>query len=225
MPDEIETMKEIAANLEKCATIMGQQIVVKKGKMVLQKDALNNIYRALCSHLIVSDIPITQFEDTLLKLDWGHQERAKRIAGQYSYLLSYSPIKWEKFDEDNKLTEIIRLKGETMKLAKDFRVCAEMAQRDATPETPAGTGQGASDDSGETPVTLREFMSNYCKNISKNILDSRVRSLQSLAQRKVITLIHTGNWTSGQSKKYLPSYLISNWQTFIGKLPSLPKLK
>jgi hypothetical protein len=81
------------------------------------------------------------------------------------------------------------------------------------------------DKAGETPVTLREFMSNYCEQISKNLLESRVKSLQGLAQREVITLKHTGKWKSGQSKKYLPSYLISNWKTFRDKLTSLPKLK
>ena len=91
---------------------------------------------------------------------------------------------------------------------------------------PAKTRQGTSGDkAGETPVTLREFMSNYCEQISKNMLESRVKSLQGLAQRKVITLKHTGKWDSGQSKKYLPNYLISNWETFRDKLTSLPRLK
>jgi len=81
------------------------------------------------------------------------------------------------------------------------------------------------DKAGKTPVTLREFMSHYCEPVSKNMLESRVKSLQGLAQRKVLTLKHTGKWKSGQSKKYLPDYLISNWETFRKKLISLPKLK
>lgn len=77
----------------------------------------------------------------------------------------------------------------------------------------------------DTPVALREFMREYCEPVSKNMLESRVKSLQGLAQRGVITLKHTGEWQSGQSKKYLPNYLISNWETFREKLTSLPKLK
>lgn len=141
MPDEIETMKEIAANLEKCATIMGQQIVTKNGRSVLKEDALNNIARALILYITVSDIPVKQFKDIMRRLFWDKQEKAKRIEDSYFDVVNFSPIEWEKFDEDEKLTGIIRLEGETKGLVKDFQVCAEMAQRDATPEQPAETRQ------------------------------------------------------------------------------------
>lgn len=136
-PDEIEEMKQIAANLEKCAAIMGQQIVIKDNKEVLQKDALNNIYRALCLYLTVSDIPIKQYGDILRRLFWDKPETAKRIEEQYYDLACFAPINWQKFDEAKQLTEIIRLQGRTKELAEDFRVCAEMAQRDVTPKKPA----------------------------------------------------------------------------------------
>ncbi|MFH1613848.1 MAG: hypothetical protein ABIG61_02025 [Planctomycetota bacterium] len=87
------------------------------------------------------------------------------------------------------------------------------------------TSEVQTDNAGETPVSLREFISNYCEHVPKNLLESRVKSLQSLAQRKHITLKHAGKWKSGQSKKYQPNYLISNWETFRKTLISLPKLK
>ena len=77
----------------------------------------------------------------------------------------------------------------------------------------------------ETPVTLREFMINYCFPLKVNLLESRVKSLQGLHQKKKIALNHVTPYTSGQSKKYLPSYLKSNWQSYTEKLPSLPSLR
>lgn len=97
--------------------------------------------------------------------------------------------------------------------------------RKVTFPKPAKTRLETNDKLGETPVTLREFMSTYCEEVSQNILESRVKSLQGLAQKKVITLEHIREWQSGQSKKYLPSNLISNWETFRKKLVSLPNLK
>ena len=115
MPDEIEVTKQIAANLEKCAAIMRQQIVIKDNKEVLQKDALNNIYRALCLYLTVSDIPKKQYEDILQRLFWDKPEIEKRIKEQYYDIVSYAPINWQKFDEakQNKLreTKAIHLKA------------------------------------------------------------------------------------------------------------------
>ena len=151
MPDEIETMKQIAANLEKCASIMGQQIVFKDGKMVLQKEALNNIYRAIAFNITVSKIPIEQYADILRRLFWDKPETAKRIKEQYCEIACFAPIKWQKFDEAKQLTGVICLQSGTEQLAKEFRVCAEMAQRDITPETPAETGQRSKADKKSTP--------------------------------------------------------------------------
>jgi len=77
----------------------------------------------------------------------------------------------------------------------------------------------------DTPVTLIEFMKIFCTPLSKNLLDSRVKALQSAARRKVIKLPkHEGKWKRGQSKKYRPTALVKNWPKYRDELPDLPEL-
>jgi len=80
----------------------------------------------------------------------------------------------------------------------------------------------------DTPVTLREFMREYCEPLTKNLLESRVLALQGLNQKhKLKPPLETVAkiYKPGQSHKFLPSFLIANWPKYIEKLTSLPKLK
>jgi hypothetical protein len=83
------------------------------------------------------------------------------------------------------------------------------------------------DKTGDTPVTLREFMRVYCEPLTDKLLDSRVEALQRLARRKgeKIKLEHTDQWKPGQSKKFLPTYLTENWPTYKSRLSAIPNLK
>jgi hypothetical protein len=79
----------------------------------------------------------------------------------------------------------------------------------------------------ETPMTLREFIQACCVPVSKNIRESCVAKLQTLAlaQHNKIELKNTRCWKSGQSKVYLPSYLRRQWPDYIREVPRLPALK
>ena len=80
----------------------------------------------------------------------------------------------------------------------------------------------------DTPVTLREFMREYCEPLTKNLLESRVLALQGLNQKhKLKPPLETVAkiYKPGQSHKFLPSFLRANWPKYIEKLSSLPKLK
>jgi hypothetical protein len=87
------------------------------------------------------------------------------------------------------------------------------------------TPKGGSEAQGDTPMTLIEFMSERCEKLSDNILERRVKSLQSLHRREKIKLKHIGSYKQGQSKKYKPSYLTTNWPQYQLKLPTLPNLR
>ncbi len=127
----------------------------------------------------------------------------------------------EKYDQLTILSNVENARKDELKAVKSAALNLVSLMRKPAKIRQETGGSNA----GDTPVTLREFINDHCEHVSNNMLESRVQSLQSLAQRKLITLRHTGKWTSGQSKKYLPSYLKSNWKTFTKKLPSLPKLK
>lgn len=137
-PDEIEMMKEIVANLEKCAAVIKQQIVVKNGMVAgLQKCAAVNIYKAFCFHLTVSGKPVKQLNDTLRRLYWSRPEVAKRTEAQY-YTLVKDVAKISQATSTASTAQLFNkisaLHAATEKLAEDFRVCIEMARRDVTPE-------------------------------------------------------------------------------------------
>lgn len=80
----------------------------------------------------------------------------------------------------------------------------------------------------DTPVTLFEFMTEYCKPISENRCISHAKSLQSGSRRnnaKFHLPPHVGKWKQGQSKKYSPSALKEKWPEYREINPSLPELK
>jgi len=81
---------------------------------------------------------------------------------------------------------------------------------------------------GALPVTLIEFMQQYChegEELPKGILDSRRNSLQSAAHAGTIRLPdHVGEWKSGKPKFYPPAELASCWPGYCRHLPNLPPL-
>jgi hypothetical protein len=125
------------------------------------------------------------------------------------------------FDELSPLAQIV-----PEKVAERKRLIDEVKQTlDECLKKPAETQPASGGKAVDTPVTLREFMREYCEPLRENLLESRVKSLQSLHQRKKIELQHVGEYKQGQSKKYLPRYLISKWPTYRKVLLSLPELK
>jgi hypothetical protein len=89
----------------------------------------------------------------------------------------------------------------------------------------AGVNKGQKIGQANTPVTLKEFMRDYCEQLTPNVLDSRIKSLRSLNQRDKIKLERIGEYKRGKKDIYLPSYLIKMWPTYREKLPVLPNLK
>ncbi len=77
----------------------------------------------------------------------------------------------------------------------------------------------------ETPLTLGEFMEEHCVPLSTNLRESRITSLQGLAQKGQVEMKHVNPWRRGQSKRYLPSYLKSQWGAYAEKCTGLPSLK
>lgn len=113
------------------------------------------------------------------------------------------------------------LTSEHISLVKRLRDLQKSAGKTAQ-KNPAGKN------SSDTPVTLREFIREYCEPLTKNLLERRVLALQGLNQKhklkpplETVTKIYK----PGQSHKFLPSFLIANWPKYIEQLPSLPKLK
>jgi hypothetical protein len=79
----------------------------------------------------------------------------------------------------------------------------------------------------DIPVTLREFIQNYCKRCNDNFVDSCAEALLRLAQRKPkkIELQSTNTFHQGHAYYYQPSYLIKNWPAYQKAIPRLPNLK
>jgi len=81
----------------------------------------------------------------------------------------------------------------------------------------------------ETPVTLLDFIQQYCEGgetLASGTLDSRRNSLQSAARAGTLQLPeHVGAWRPGKRKYYLPSALSSAWPEYCRHLPNLPLLR
>jgi len=78
----------------------------------------------------------------------------------------------------------------------------------------------------DTPVTLDEFMQEFCTPLKKSLRKSRRLSLQSAARRGAVELPkHEGEWSRGRSKKYRPSSLMKAWSEYRELLPNLPELR
>ena len=111
-------------------------------------------------------------------------------------------------------------------ISKSFRKDCEIIGKTILAEAHAQDESSMDEGVGDTPVTLRGFMRLFCKPLSKNLSDSRIRSLQSAARRGEVQLPrYEGNWKPGQSKKYRPSALIKAWPDYRNILPNLPELK
>ena len=94
--------------------------------------------------------------------------------------------------------------------------------------TPTPMPSGAADQPTgvDTPVTLKEFMEGFCTPLKKNLLHSRIDSLQSAARRGRVQLPeYEGQWKTGQTKKYRPTALLRAWPEYRKHLPNLPELK
>ena len=94
-------------------------------------------------------------------------------------------------------------------------------ENDLKVNEPEQAGETAAD----TPVTLIEFMKMFCTPLTKTLLDSRLKGLQSAARRGEIELPkYEGKWKSGQGKKFRPTALVKVWPKCREKLPNLPEL-
>jgi len=105
------------------------------------------------------------------------------------------------------------------------KLCEVAAGVNADPPARAGGSENAGQ-KPEAPVTLREFMREYCEPLGNALLESRLTSLQSLWRRKKdIAPEHVTPWRPGQSKKYKPSTLIGIWPTCKEESTGLPDLE
>ena len=200
---EIDMMIEAADALEKWSKLNWGHITKSK-KFELEANP-----KSMLGNLTIGDSE--KIIKTIIRHLSKRPELIEPVREKYNRLVN-GPSEISKLaDPSERYARWLGLQGCASELAEELRDIVEIHNSTKPP--------------GDTPVTLREFMSDYCESVSKNILESRVKSLQGLAQKKIITLKHTGQWQSGQSKKYLPEYLISNWETFRKKLISLPKLK
>ena len=86
------------------------------------------------------------------------------------------------------------------------------------------TGSGTIDP--KKKVSLLQFMKEFCKKQSGNLLRSRRKSLNDAHNRKVIKLPELAvEWKSGQTKYYKASDLMKMWPNYCEVLPNLPSLK
>jgi len=104
---------------------------------------------------------------------------------------------------------------------------AEQMPTEASGDRAGDTKKPAKEPSKDTPITLREFMKEYCEPLTDNLRESRVRSLQGLHQRNKIELTRIDADKPRQQGKgyaYLPSYLIKMWPSYQKELQTLPNL-
>ena len=75
------------------------------------------------------------------------------------------------------------------------------------------------------PITLDQFMVNYCEKRSKDLRQSRRKALLGAARNKKVKLPPlTGSYESGQSKKYFVHGLLKSWHGFLDEGVDLPPL-
>ena len=86
--------------------------------------------------------------------------------------------------------------------------------------------EGVTTPNENTPVTLREFMEQFCTpKLTKNLLDRRLRSLRYFEKKGTLRLPDHEIWRNGQAFKYRPDALIKQWPKLQEVLSDLPDLK
>jgi len=105
----------------------------------------------------------------------------------------------------------------------ETRLSLSMAAADAAGD------QASAQPAGELPVTLFEFMRQYCRGSSqttRSFLHSRRTAIQNAAQAGTIALPpHVGQWKRGKSKYYRPGDLAARWPKYSEAIADLPALK
>ena len=85
---------------------------------------------------------------------------------------------------------------------------------------------GRSHEQEASPVTLKQFMEQYCKPMTSQLLKSRVAELQHRARHGAIDLpACVGQWRPGKSKYFRAEDLCERWPSYLTQFPALPKLK
>lgn len=78
------------------------------------------------------------------------------------------------------------------------------------------------------PVTLEEFMREYCEStgLGDAVFESRKTCLFKANTREAIKLPkHVGKWTSGKPKHFRVCDLTKQWPSYCEQFPNLPRLK
>ena len=86
--------------------------------------------------------------------------------------------------------------------------------------------EGHSREPEASPVTLKQFMEQYCEPMTSKLLESRLAELQRRSRHGAIGLpAYVGQWSPGKSKYFNAADLRERWPSYRTQFPALPKLK